>query len=528
MPVPTRLANDGWWLCERPPTALVRSISLQTGSATMVAFSSPAPSAGSVQENAFPVKPAIAVVLAALADWLFYDQQIGLSAVVFTLALICGSVLVNLAMLEKPQALLAGIVVLPGLLPAVEEFNAASLVFILVSLGVGLQLAANRKFERIGQRVSALRDLYLFGPFRFFRDAPGMFSLPSMLASLAVWFIPVVLGGVFVFLFASANPLIERWISLISPGNAASCIGVGRTLFWIVALSVVWPFIHVLWRNKPKAATHLAEAAAREHEMPRRGTDLFGVATILRSLVLFNLLFAVQTILDMIYLWGNATLPAGINYASYAHQGAYPLIVTALLAAGFVLAAMKPGGPAEQSRVIRPLVYLWVAQNVLLVASSILRLDLYVQIYLLTCWRVAAFIWMGLVAIGLLLIVARIVLNRSNEWLIRANLIALTATLYTCSLTNLESMIAEYNVSHGWEASGKGAAIDINYLFHLGPQALPAIDKAIALRGFDPALVSRRGCLVEQQRKDMASWRAWGFRSWRLQRTLDAQQKTTG
>ena len=101
----------------------------------------------------------------------------------------------------------------------------------------------------------------------------------------------------------------------------------------------------------------------------------------------------------MVYLWGNATLPADISYASYAHHGAYPLIVTALLAAGFVLAAMKPGGPAEQSRVIRPLVYLWVAQNVLLVASSILRLDLYVQIYLLTYWRVAAFIWMLLVAI---------------------------------------------------------------------------------------------------------------------------------
>ena len=132
---------------------------------------------------------------------------------------------------------------------------------------------------------------------------------------------------------------------------------------------------------------------------------------------------------------------------------------------------------------------------------------------------------MGLVAIGLLLIVARIVLNRSNEWLIRANLITLTATLYICSLINLAPMIAEYNVSHGWEASGKGSAIDMNYLFRLGPQALPAIDRAIALRGFDPTLVSRRGCLVEQQRKDMASWRTWGFRSWRLQRTLDAQQR---
>ena len=246
----------------------------------MVDFSSPAPSAGSVQENIFPVKPAIAVVLAALADWLFYDQQIGISAVVFTLALICGSVLVNLATLEKTQALLAGLVVLLGLLPAVEEFNAASLIFMLLSLGVGLQLAANRKFEWIGQRVSALRDLYLFGPFRFFRE-PRHVQFAEHVGGLAVWFVPVVLGGVFVFLFASANPLIERWVSLISPGNAASYIGVGRTLFWIVALSVVWPFIHVLWRNRPKAANHLAEAAAREHELPRRGTDLFGVATIL-------------------------------------------------------------------------------------------------------------------------------------------------------------------------------------------------------------------------------------------------------
>jgi hypothetical protein len=187
---------------------------------------------------------------------------------------------------------------------------------------------------------------------------------------------------------------------------------------------------------------------------------------------------------------------------------------------------MRPGGPAEQSRVIRPLVYLWVAQNVLLVLSSILRLDLYVQIYLLTWWRVAAFIWMVLVALGLVLIVARIALNRSNDWLIRANLIALTATLYICSLVNFAAVIADYNVSHSREAAGKGVWIDMNYLFSLGPQALPAIDRAIALRGFDPALVSRRGSLVEQQRREVVSWRSWGFRSWRLQRALEAQQKS--
>jgi hypothetical protein len=380
----------------------------------------------------------------------------------------------------------------------------------------------------LGERAGAACDLYLIGPFRLLRDIAGTFNLPALTSGVIVWFIPVVLGSIFAFLFVSANPLLEKWIRLINPGAAGSYLSFGRLLFWAVALSIVWPFIHVWWRSRIDVASDGAETAAPEQERSANSLSFFGTATILRSLLLFNLLFAVQTVLDMVYLWGNVTLPADISYAAYAHRGAYTLIITALLAAGFVLIAVKPAGAAGRSKVIRPLVYLWVAQNVLLVASSILRLDLYVQIYLLTWWRIAAFIWMLLVAFGLILIVARIVLDRSDEWLIRANLVTLTATLYVCSLVNFAAVIADYNVSHSREVSGKGAAIDMNYLIGLGPQALPAIDKAFAPRGWsDLTLVSRRNCLVEQQRKDMASWRAWGFRSWRLQRTLDAQQNAT-
>jgi len=285
---------------------------------------------------------------------------------------------------------------------------------------------------------------------------------------------------------------------------------------WAFATFLVWPML-----RPHRIVTRL--------KIPDPAIDLPGtsLASALIALTLFNMLFAVENGLDIAFLWSGAPLPAGMSMADYAHRGAYPLIVTALLAAGFVLAAMRPGGPAEHSKVIRPLVYLWVAQNVLLVLSSILRLDLYVQIYLLTWWRVAAFIWMVLVALGLVLIVARIALNRSNGWLIRANLIALAATLYICSLVNFAAVIADYNVSHSREAGGKGVWIDMNYLFSLGPQALPAIDRAIALRGSDPTLVSRRGCLVEQQMKATASWRSWGFRNWRLQRALDVQPKSS-
>jgi Domain of unknown function (DUF4173) len=176
-----------------------------------------------------------------------------------------------------------------------------------------------------------------------------LFNLPTLKTGLTIWFIPVAFGGIFVLLLVSANPLLEKWIRLMNPGDAASYLSLGRILFWAVAPSIIWPFIHVWWRSKMAVSSALVEAAVLD-QMPRSDRmEFFGVATILRSLVLFNLLFAVQTILDAIYLWGNVALPADISYASYAHRGAYPLIVTALLAAGFVLAAMRPGGPAEQS-----------------------------------------------------------------------------------------------------------------------------------------------------------------------------------
>ena len=489
-----------------------------------MSFAETLPAALPVRESSLPFKLAIAFALAALADWLFYGQTIGISAVVFALALACGAVIANFAGLDRKQAGLAGLVLLAGLVPAIEHANALSLALAVLALGFALTCATNPELDGPKQLALAFRDLFVIGPLRFFRDAVGMVSLPGIASGLTVWFIPLALGGFFIVLFATANPIIESWIRELSPGNTASHVSFERMLFWVAATSLVWPFVHVWWRARPEVAASAAEPVVEVQATGSEFFELLGAAAILRSLLLFNLVFAVQSVLDLIYLWGNVELPAGITYASYAHRGAYALMLTAVLAAGFVLAAMRPGGPATDVKVIRPLVYLFVAQNILLVASSMLRLDLYVQIYLLTYWRVAAFIWMLLVALGLVLIVARIALERPNGWLIRANLIALTSLLYACSLTNFAAIIADYNVSHSREAAGSGVTIDMTYLFQLGPQALPAIDKALRLRAPDPLLVARRDRLADEQSRRMTSWRAWGFRSWRLQRYMTIPQ----
>ncbi|WFU73590.1 DUF4173 domain-containing protein [Bradyrhizobium sp. CB2312] len=472
-----------------------------------------------IRHSSIPAKVGLTLALAALADWLFYAQRTGLSLTLFALAIVCVSVLFNQASLDLRRAGIGAAVLVAGLMPAVEELNTLSFLILVTSLTIALLLATNPETTGLADRARALRNFVLFGPFRFFPEALQVFNMSAFTRGIALWLLPAALGTVFVALFAAANPVIEQWVSLLNPRLIFDHVSIPRVLFWTMMLALVWPFIHVRWRRRTVVTTDVTAVLVPPALPPMVSAEFLGASTILRSLILFNLLFAAQSVLDGIYLWGHVALPANMTYAAYAHRGAYPLIATALLAAAFVMVAMRPGGPAEKSRVIRPLVYLWVGQNVLLVASSILRLDLYVDIYMLTYWRIAAFIWMGLVALGLILIVARIALKRSNRWLVGANLIALTIVLYSCSLVNFDAFIADYNVAHSRQVIGFGEPVDIAYLMQLGPQALPAIEKVMPSRP-EYDLVGRDR-LLEAQRLDM-TWRAWGFRSWRLQRKLDA------
>ncbi len=158
----------------------------------------------SVDNKLLPVKIAATLALAALADWLFYDQRLGLSVVIFAVALACASLFVNLGNLGHRRLLLA------GLLPAIEELNAASLVIIVLALGAGLMLTTNHHLDGLAAGASSLLDLYLVGPFRLFRDVICAFNWPAFTRGFTLWCVPLVLGSLFILLFVAANPLLAN------------------------------------------------------------------------------------------------------------------------------------------------------------------------------------------------------------------------------------------------------------------------------------------------------------------------------
>jgi Domain of unknown function (DUF4173) len=457
----------------------------------------------------------------ALADFLFYGWKIGISLPLFFLALGVVAVARNRAYAPRRIQIAMSVVFAAVLIALVENVNILSAILGALGTGFFVMVITAQEPARWQRHLFEVVAAPFRGPFQFAADLIWQMQKQNYAwlkpDSLIAWIIPLGISAIFVWLFASANPLIEHGLLQIDLHAILNLLSPRRMAFWVLLAGVIWPLI---FRRSNQRSIRQAEVSAEIDDKPSDLDFFLGASATVRSLILFNALFALQSGLDLTYLWGGASLPDGMSHAEYAHRGAYPLILTALLAAGFVLLAMRPGGPAEQSRLIRPLVLAWTGQNVLLVASSIFRLDLYVAAYSLTYLRLAAFIWMGLVAAGLLLILLQIILRKPNSWLVSANAATLALVLYGCCFINAPWLVATYNVKHCREVGGTGPNLDVQYLGSLGVEAQLVLEPhrkemAALLRDMDRQLPGAWDLFMRPK-----NWRAWSFRAWRIKQYL--------
>ena len=466
-----------------------------------------------------------------MADFLFWNQTVGISLTVFLSGLTIIAWFNNPIRCRHENKILAVAVLVLGLMPLIETVSIFSIVFGCFGTALFVQILVLRQTFPWTIRLQQTAVLLVSGPTRLRRDCAHLYqsiarqnwTMPTR-RLLTNWCVPICGFAVFLALFSSANPLIENWLSYIGLklSGVLTLASPSRILFWCLVLAAVRPLIPM---HPPRRPIRPALEPAAPHP-----PGSFGDAALLRSLLLFNAVFALQTGLDLTYLWGGVTLPDGMTYATYAHRGAYPLVITALLAAAFVLATLRPDGPAKRSRFIRMLVLAWIGQNILLVISSIRRIDLYIQSYSLSELRFAALIWMVLVAIGLALIIFQIMLNKPTCWLIRTTAGSILIIFYILCFVDSEKIIATYNVTHCSEIGKDAPNLDDTYLASLGPSAIPAIDTVLSYLppNDDKAqrLVVSKDRLVTSLYRHSDSWRTWTFRTWRLKHYLKLHPKT--
>lgn len=450
---------------------------------------------------------AVGVAVADVAIW--RTHGVGANVGLITLTWVAALAIGNPAVRRDPLARIALVAAAAFALLQFERPTFVGLVLYVLSMGVAALAPRAPRGEdawRWAQRLAVGAIVPVAGAFLDFarlsraRKRGRAVGVPALAGAVVL---PVVGGAIFLSLFAAANPVISGFFG----GWEPMALDLGRIFFWAVLAFPLWVVL------RPRGLRYTWKTPGLDRDIG--GRSFAGPASIAASLALFNLIFAVQNGLDIVYLWSGTGLPKGVSFSEYAHRGAEPLIATALLAGLFVLLFLRPSSATAASRPIRMMVTAWVAQNLFLVASTALRTLDYVEAYSLTNMRIAALLWMALVAVGLVLILWRLLRAKSSSWLINANVMAVGVVLTVCSVVDLSAISAAWNIRHAKEVGGKGVALDLCYMRSLGGGAV------VSLAEFEqkpiPDDLRRRVVIVREDiTTDLATnreaWRTWNWR----------------
>ncbi|MFF9914628.1 DUF4153 domain-containing protein [Streptomyces sp. NPDC013457] len=219
-------------------------------------------------------------------------------------------------------------------------------------------------------------------------------------------------------------------------------------------------------------------------------------------LIVLNLLFAAFNAVQLAVLFGGydkVLRETDLTYSEYARQGFWQLLTATLLTLVVIGLALRwaPRSTARDRTLVRSVLGALCLLTLVVVASALRRMDLYVDAYGLTRLRIsvaAMEMWLGLV---ILLIMAAGIFGA--RLLPRAVAVSAAAGMLLFGLASPDAIVAEQNIER-FSSSGK---IDVPYLAGLSADAVPALDILP-----EP----QRSCALldieERLREDEGSWYA--------------------
>ena len=321
----------------------------------------------------------------------------------------------------------------------------------------------------------------------------------------------LILALIFGSLLANGNAVFGNWTQSFFDWfwkELDQLLNIGRIFLWFVAAFLVLPLL--------RPARFQAWWWSWTQRLPRLPEILPTKAALFSSglvLVVLNLLFLIANSADALFLWSNQSLPKGVTYSEFVHNGVNSLITTVILSALVLTGIFQQALSVAQRRELKILGILWIAQNLFLLLSVILRLKLYIEAYDMTVLRLSVIIFLALVAVGYALLTIKIVNDRSLSWLIGGCVLAVFATFYITQFLDLAGWSANYNVAR-WEKD-RSHHLDVAYLYSLGPEAWPAVRQAFEI---DPSAV-----VIQNEQESMGMtpikfnadhWREFSLRAW--------------
>lgn len=183
-------------------------------------------------------------------------------------------------------------------------------------------------------------------------------------------------------------------------------------------------------------------------------------------LVLVSAVYLAFSAIQILYLfWGNMQLPDGYTYAEYAREGFFQLLFVCMINVGLVLFFM---GCFRENRLKKILLTVISLCTYIMLASSALRMCMYIGNYNLTFLRVLVLWLLGLT--GILLAGILLQIYKDKFPLFRYTIVTVTVFVLGFTFSHPDYWIAKYNT----------ARQDYSYIGHLSADAAPALDGCTA------------------------------------------------
>ncbi|MCW3083052.1 MAG: hypothetical protein JWP12_418 [Bacteroidetes bacterium] len=342
-----------------------------------------------------------------------------------------------------------------------------------------------------------------------------------------IYSISFVIVLVFFLLYKSSNPLFDNFTKNIN----FDFISLRWVVFTLSGLFLLYGFFYhkviriISEREEAKPNDLLLENSSNKSifNLSVENENRSGVVL----LVSLNILLLLVNLLDANFMFINSTLPSGLTYSQFVHQGTGTLILSIIIAISIILYYFRSGlNFYSGNKQLKMLAYAWVFQNIFMICSTAFRNNLYIAEYSLTYKRIGVYVWLLLALIGLLTTFVKIFRVKSNWYLFRSNGWLFYAALVISCVFNWDVIVADYNIA---SAAKNNKAIDKFYLLDLSDKILPQLlslenwDKnkksekmeiPLSEREFLPSDVSFNRFLSESVYKFLLSYQGRQWKSW--------------
>ena len=231
-----------------------------------------------------------------------------------------------------------------------------------------------------------------------------------------------------------------------------------RNIFGVLALTVlvffaVYGFLSYVVKGEIRE--EVAEGKKAESIL---AIPMAGILTVL------YLVFSVVQIGGLFL--GKMTLPEGYTYAMYAREGFFQLLAVSIFNLLLVLAGIQF---FKKNKILTVLLTLMSLCTFIMIASSAMRMVLYIKTYHLTFLRILV-LW-GLMLLAILFAGVITTLYKKQFSLFRYSVVVVTVCYLGLSFAHPDYWISKYNVSH----QSKVIAMDAGYLRDLSADAAPVL-----------------------------------------------------